>query len=207
MTQKNMYYNLNEILINNEKPSNEIRELIDKGEFDKKPLDLIKNLAKIDQNKKYHPEGNVLNHVLLVIDEAAKNRDLSNNKEVFMWSAFLHDIGKLTTTKIRKGRITSYNHDIEGEDISYDILEKLGASDYIKKSVSKLVRYHMQPLYFDKSLPFFEPSKMLKECDYRDVALLSLCDRLGRGKITKDIIDMEYKKIDAFKKYCNKALK
>ena len=48
---------------------------------------------------------------------------------------------------------------------------------------------------------------MVKECDYREVALLSLCDRLGRGGITKDIIDMEHKRIDAFKKYCNKALK
>ena len=118
-------------------------------------MDLIKKLITIDQNKKYHPEGNVLNHVLLVIDEAAKNRALSSDKEIFMWSALLHDIGKLTTTKVRKGRITSYNHDIEGEHISYDILDKLGASDYIKNNVSKLVRYHMQPLYFDKNLPFF----------------------------------------------------
>ena len=205
MTSIDNYYTINNILLESKTPSKEILNLIKEGKLNEEPFNLIKKLSDIDQNKKYHPEGNVLNHVLLVIDEAAKNKNKSKNKEVFMWAALLHDIGKLTTTKIRKGRITSYNHDVEGEKISYNILDKLGKDEAFKKNVSKLVRYHMQPLFFDKNLPFFEPSNMLKECDYEEVALLSKCDRLGRAKLDEAKIKDECEKIENFKDYCKKV--
>ena len=204
MTTKDNYYKINEILLESKTPSKEIIRLIKEGKLDEQPFNFIKKLSLIDQNKKYHPEGNVLNHVLLVVDEAAKNKELSKDKEVFMWAALLHDMGKLTTTKLRKGRLTSYNHDVEGEKIAYDILDKLGKDEKFKTKVSKLVRYHMQPLFFDKNLHFFEPSNMLKECDYEEVALLSKCDRLGRGGLNETKIKEEYDRIENFRNYCKK---
>ncbi|MDU4936481.1 MAG: HD domain-containing protein [Peptostreptococcaceae bacterium] len=205
MTSIDNYYKINEILLESKTPSKEIIRLIKEGKLDEQPFDLIKKLSEIDQNRKYHPEGNVLNHVLLVVDEAAKNKNHSKNKEVFMWAALLHDMGKLTTTKLRKGRLTSYNHDVEGEKIAYDILDKLGKDEDFKVKVSKLVRYHMQPLFFDKNLPFFDPSNMLKECDYEEVALLSKCDRLGRGELNESKIKEECDRIENFKNYCKKV--
>ena len=205
MTSIDNYYKINEILLESKTPSKEIIRLIKEGKLDEQPFDLIKKLSEIDQNRKYHPEGNVLNHVLLVVDEAAKNKNHSKNKEVFMWAALLHDMGKLTTTKLRKGRLTSYNHDVEGEKIAYDILDKLGKDKDFKVKVSKLVRYHMQPLFFDKNLPFFDPSNMLKECDYEEVALLSKCDRLGRGELNESKIKEECDRIENFKNYCKKV--
>ena len=205
MTKIDKYYKINEILLESKTPSKEIIRLIKEGKLDEQPFDLIKKLSEIDQNRKYHPEGNVLNHVLLVVDEAAKNKNHSKNKEVFMWAALLHDMGKLTTTKLRKGRLTSYNHDVEGEKIAYDILDKLGKDKDFKVKVSKLVRYHMQPLFFDKNLPFFDPSNMLKECDYEEVALLSKCDRLGIGELNESKIKEECDRIENFKNYCKKV--
>ena len=205
MTSIDNYYKINEILLEIKIPSKEIIRLIKEGKLDEQPFDLIKKLSEIDQNRKYHPEGNVLNHVLLVVDEAAKNKNHSKNKEVFMWAALLHDMGKLTTTKLRKGRLTSYNHDVEGEKIAYDILDELGKDEDFKVKVSKLVRYHMQPLFFDKNLPFFDPSNMLKECDYEEVALLSKCDRLGRGELNESKIKEECDRIENFKNYCKKV--
>lgn len=205
MTSIDNYYKINEILLESKTPSKEIIRLIKEGKLDEQPFDLIKKLSEIDQNRKYPPEGNVLNHVLLVVDEAAKNKNHSKNKEVFMWAALLHDMGKLTTTKLRKGRLTSYNHDVEGEKIAYDILDKLGKDEDFKVKVSKLVRYHMQPLFFDKNLPFFDPSNMLKECDYEEVALLSKCDRLGRGELNESKIKEECDRIENFKNYCKKV--
>ena len=206
MTTKDISLEIDNILMNSNVPSKDLLRLIEDGKMDNEPLNLIKNLAKIDQNKKYHPEGSVLNHVLLVVDEAANLKEESKDKRVFMWSALLHDIGKLTTTKLRKGRITSYNHDIEGENIAYKFLSKLGFDEKFKKEVVKLVRYHMQPLFFDKNLPFFELDKMLKECDYKEVALLSLCDRLGRGNLNQETIKLEKDRIERFKHYCGNAL-
>lgn len=202
MIYKDTFYEVEEILLKSEKPSDGISNLIKQGKFNEQPFDKIKKLAEIDQNKKYHPEGNVLNHVLLVIDEASKHKNSSKDKKVFMWSALLHDIGKLTTTKIRKNRITSYNHDIEGEKIAIEFLDKITDDENLKKDVSKLVRYHMQPLFFDKNLPFFQPELMLSEVCYEEVALLSLCDRLGRANLNQDTKKVEEERIRRFKEYC-----
>ncbi|WP_338690071.1 HDIG domain-containing protein [Paraclostridium sordellii] len=159
------------------------------------------NLSLIEQNKKYHPEGNVLNHVFMVVDEAAQIKDFSSDKLAFMWAALLHDIGKLTTTRVRKGRITSYNHDIEGEKISKQIMDKLTDNEDLKYKISKLVKFHMQPLFFDKNLPFLDCESMIKEINYNDVLLLSKADRLGRGNITIEIRQKELENIKKFEAY------
>ena len=201
MDKRDLFSKIDKILLQSSKPSEEIKKLIKDGYFDTEPFNLIKNLVKIEQNPKYHPEGNVLNHILLVTDNASNLKEKSRDKRAFMWGAFLHDIGKLTTTKIRKNRITSYNHDTEGEKIALDFLDKLTDDEDFKKRVSKLVRWHMQPLFFDKNLPFFKPKDMLNDVEYKEIALLSLCDRLGRGEMDEQTIEAEKNRIENFKEY------
>jgi putative nucleotidyltransferase with HDIG domain len=99
----------------------------------------------------------------MVVDKASQVKHKSEYPLAFMWAALLHDIGKLTTTKIRKGRITSYNHDNEGEDISKEMLDKLTDDEELKYQISKLVRYHMQPLFFDKNLPVFISARTVSD--------------------------------------------
>ena len=203
MNNKELFIKINEILLQNLKPSEELKRLIIEGYLDKEPFNKIKNLNNIEQNPKYHPEGSVLKHVFLVVDLASKYKKYSNDEKVFMWAALLHDIGKLTTTRVRKNRITSYNHDIEGEEIAMDILNELTDDDF-KQKVSKLVRWHMQPLFYDKNLPFFQPQDMINDVEYKEVALLSLCDRLGRGNLDEDRIKDEKERIENFKAYFEK---
>lgn len=203
MKNKELFIKINEILLQNLKPSEELERLITEGYLDKEPFNKIKKLNNIEQNPKYHPEGSVLKHVFLVVDLASKYKKYSNDEKVFMWAALLHDIGKLTTTRVRKNRITSYNHDIEGEEIAMDILNELTDDDF-KQKVSKLVRWHMQPLFYDKNLPFFQPQDMINDVEYKEVALLSLCDRLGRGNLDEDRIKDEKERIENFKAYFEK---
>lgn len=144
------------------------------------PFNLLLKQKATEQSAKYHPEGNVWNHTLMVVDEAAKVRGKSLNQKVFMWASLLHDIGKPSTTKMRKGRITSYDHDKEGEILAVEFLKELTQDmDFILK-VSALVKWHMQILYVLKDLPFKNIQSMKKEADLREVALLSWCDRMGR---------------------------
>ena len=117
MNNKELFEKINEILLKSLKPSEDLERLIIEGYLDKEPFNKIKKLNNIEQNPKYHPEGSVLKHVLLVVDLASEYKKYSNDEKVFMWAALLHDIGKLTTTRVRKNRITSYNHDTEGKDI------------------------------------------------------------------------------------------
>ncbi|MCR8744465.1 HD domain-containing protein [Romboutsia lituseburensis] len=202
MNAKDVFNEVNEILLKKIKPSEHINSLIKRGFFDEEPFNKIKNLGKIEQNLKYHPEGSALNHVLMVVDKGSEVKQLSKNEKIFMWACLLHDIGKLTTTRIRKGRITSYNHDIEGEKIGQDFLNLVSDDKIFNEEVSKLIRWHMQPLFYDKNLPFFEPKHMLEDVDYKEVALISYCDRLGRGNLSEETIKLEKKRIESFKEYC-----
>ncbi|MGL5348940.1 MAG: HD domain-containing protein [Peptostreptococcaceae bacterium] len=198
MINKELFNKVDKILMESMKPSEDIMRLIESREFDKEPFNQIKKLDKIEQNPKYHPEGSVLKHILLVVDEASKVKDKSKDKRAFMWGAFLHDIGKLTTTRIRKNRITSYNHDFEGEKLATEFLDKLTDDKNFILNVSKYVKWHMQPLFFDKNLPFFKPKDMLNDVEYKEIALISYCDRLGRGGMTPDIKELEKGRIKKF---------
>lgn len=198
MVNKELFSKVDKILVESLKPSEEIMRLIKGGDFDKEPFNKIKKLDEIPQNPKYHPEGSVLNHVLLVVDEASKVKDKSKDERTFMWGAFLHDIGKLTTTRIRKNRITSYNHDFEGEKIATEFLDKLTDDKEFISNVSKYVKWHMQPLFFDKNLPFFKPKDMINDVEYKEIALISYCDRLGRGGMTPQTKELEEDRIKKF---------
>ncbi|MGE5626686.1 MAG: HD domain-containing protein [Solirubrobacterales bacterium] len=144
------------------------------------PFELLKSLKYTEQSLKYHPEGNVWNHTMLVLDQAAYYKNESKNPVVFMWGALLHDIGKPAATKKKKSRITAYGHDIEGEKLAKEFLMDLTDDMDFINEVAALVRWHMQILYVLKDLPYSDIKAMLKEVDLNEVALLSLCDRIGR---------------------------
>ena len=85
-----------------------------------------------------------------------------------------------------------------------DFLNELTYDEEFKQKVVNLVRCHMQPLFYDKNLPFFQPQDMINDVEYKEVALLSLCDRLGRGNLDKDTIEYEKERIEKFKEYFEK---
>ena len=49
-----------------------------------------------------------------------------------------------------------------------------------------MTRWHMQTLFITKNLPFADIDGLYREVDVQELALLSLCDRLGRGGLTKE---------------------
>jgi hypothetical protein len=139
---------------------------------------------------------------MLVVDNASKVKNQSDNPKVFMWAALLHDIGKVPATKIRKGKITAYNHDTFGEDLTKEFLSQFTSNDNFIYLVSKIVRWHMQTLYVINNWPYANIKKMLSETNLNDIALLSFCDRLGRGEMKKEDIQREEKNIKDFVNKC-----
>ena len=175
-----MFSKINDILINYEKPSIEIEKLFHKEEFKESSFNIISELEKIPQEKKFHPEGNVWNHTKMVVDVAAKINSFSSNAQIFMWAALLHDIGKITTTKFIKGRYRSYNHDKEGAHITYELLKVYENIDFTKR-VTEIVRFHMHHIYIIKNLPFSDIEGLLNSENFNDIILLFICNKLGRG--------------------------
>jgi tRNA nucleotidyltransferase (CCA-adding enzyme) len=192
-------------LTGDDKPSVYFNALAESGRFpDGYPFTLLARLKEIPQSPVHHPEGNVWNHTMLVVDNAAERRALSRDPRALMWAALLHDLGKITNTKIRNGRITAYEHDAAGEALARDFLKACTGDEALIKSVSALVRWHMQLLYVTKHLPFADLKSMVKEADASEVALLCFCDRLGRGGLTQQIIDEELNNIEHFLRKCEK---
>jgi len=168
-------------LLSDAAPSAFLDGLRGRPEWTAFPFSLLAALARTKQSPQYHAEGDAWKHTLLVVDEAARVRERSQNPRALMWAALLHDIGKPATTKVRKGRITSYDHDRAGEKLALDFLRALTDDEAFTQAVAALVRYHMHPLYVLKNLPFADTAGMERRCDVREVALLGLCDRLGRA--------------------------
>lgn len=177
---KDLLIDINRHLLEDEKPSVYLNEISNVTLFNQHPFDMLQKLKKTEQSPKHHPEGNVWNHTMLVLDEAAKVKTRSKDQQVFMWAALLHDIGKPGTTQTRKGRITSYDHDKLGAQLAGEFLTEFTDDREFTEKVSQLIRWHMQILFVVNNLPFADIRSMKSKTDVSEVALLGLCDRLGR---------------------------
>ncbi len=193
-TIQDIFLEINTHLLEDQQPSEYFNNVSKIALFEEYPFNMLNKLKKTEQSPKHHPEGNVWNHTMLVIDEAAKVKDRSQDKKVFMWSALLHDIGKPDTTMIRKGRITSYDHDKLGAELAVKFLSELTDDAVFIKKVSTLVRWHMQILFVVNNLPFADIKGMKKSIDINEVALFGFCDRMGRTHAEREKEEENIKK-------------
>lgn len=190
-------------IMEDEKPSQYFNVIVKEPWFFKTlPFSLLGALVITEQSPLHHPEGSVWDHTMMVLDNAAQRRGLSENPRAFMWAALLHDLGKASTTKLRNGKVTSYDHDKVGEKLALDFLRDFTKNEDFLYEVSKLVRWHMQILFVNKNLPYANIKDMINETSVSEIALLGECDRLGRGGMTQGKIMEEEKNIELFAKKC-----
>ena len=197
---KEKFLEIERHLLNDEKPSIYLNEQVENGDFDEYPLSMIKDLLTVEQNPIYHPEGNVFIHAMMVVDEGAIVRERSKDKKAFMWALLLHDLGKKPTTKLRKGKLTSYNHDTVGAKMAREFLEYFNQDEVFINKVISLVRWHMQILFVTKNSRFQNIKQMLEDVDVDEMILVSRCDRLGRGNLNKLKREETLKEVENFKK-------
>lgn len=108
-------------------------------------------MEQTPQDKKFHGEGNVLKHSLLVHD-LADYRGLPEEKEYALRiAALMHDIGKVRTTQVNGDDITCPNHSQVGARMTREILWKkfglAGTPEAInfRETIVNLVRFHGFP--------------------------------------------------------------
>jgi len=113
----------------------------------------VEQLIGVPQNPNYHPEGNVFNHTMEVIDRAALIKNRASNKYLFMLSALTHDFGKVITTTNTNGVIHSIFHEIKGCQLINPFLERLNLDTRNIRFINNMVFLHMMPglIYRDKS--------------------------------------------------------
>lgn len=200
MSSKNdLFLEIERHLLQDEKPSEYFDSISELPLFREYPFEMLVKLKQAEQSPQHHPEGNVWNHTMLVVDAAAEVRQKSENPQVFMWAALLHDVGKPDTTKVRKGRITSYDHDKLGAELTEKFLSEFTQDTEFVQSVVSLVRWHMQILFVVNHLPFADVAAMKRQADVDEVALLGFCDRMGRLGADRE---KEEKNIQLFLQRC-----
>lgn len=178
--KKKLFNEVRTHLLKDDAPSSYFNRISEEGLLQEYPFSLLMRLKKVPQSPKHHPEGNVWNHTMLVVDEAAGKKGQSKDPEAFMWAALLHDIGKADATNQKKGRITAYNHEKVGAEQAGEFLREFMEDKERIRHIVSLIRWHMQILFVAKSMQFADIKSMLREVDMEEIALLGYCDRLGR---------------------------
>lgn len=105
----------------------------------------LKALIGVEQNPKFHSEGDVWVHTMMVLDEAAKYRGRVKNPLGFMLAAVTHDFGKAVCTERVNGVIHAYRHESEGVPIAEKFMRRLTDEAELIKYVLNLTELHMKP--------------------------------------------------------------
>lgn len=177
-----------------DKPSVALEYMHEMGILD----ELIPELSALKgcpQNPVFHPEGDVWNHTMLVVDEGAKVKDQSKQPRQFMYACLLHDIGKPATTKEDEfGRLRSVDHDKVGAELSKTVLKRLTNEKGLIRYVSQLTAQHMRAHKL-LAMKSYKVKKMMLDVDMHELLLLNTCDISGRDM--NDATNKRLNEIDA----------
>ena len=105
----------------------------------------LENIIGVPQNPQFHSEGDVWNHTMMVLDEAAKYRGNAENPFGFMLAALCHDFGKTVCTQIADDLIRSIGHEKEGLPLIEAFLRRITTETKLINYVLNLCVLHMKP--------------------------------------------------------------
>jgi poly(A) polymerase len=94
-------------------------------------------MAGVAQPDEFHPEGDVFEHTVLVLDA------LEAPTPVRALGALLHDVGK-PATYTEVDRIRFNNHDVVGAELADAVCKRLRLSNEMRQQVVDVVRNHMR---------------------------------------------------------------
>ncbi|MBN2724324.1 MAG: CCA tRNA nucleotidyltransferase [Deltaproteobacteria bacterium] len=103
----------------------------------------IADLKGVEQNPLWHPEGDVLEHVI----RAFESIDSFPVEPVLAWALLFHDVGKKDAYSTEKGKITFYHHESIGGNIALESLKKLRLSRNMISDCSNLIFDHMKLMH------------------------------------------------------------
>ena len=137
------------------------------------------NLVGLEQNK-YHSDD-AWGHTMNVLNLVSKRPFYGSSRLEVRMAALLHDIGKFTTKSIDdKGRVHFYGHELDGADMSENILRRLKYSNDFINEVKFLVKNHMRTKQWGDTCEYMKDKTLRKlqyQCGYaRFFELLTLID-------------------------------
>lgn len=142
----------------------------------------VEALIGVEQDPIHHPEGDVWNHTMAVLDAAAGLREQAENPLGLMLAALCHDFGKVTATQIENGRVRALGHEEAGLPLAERFLSRLTGEVRLHRYVENMVLLHMRP-----NLLAAQKSKAKATCGLfdrsicpEDLLLLAQADHFGK---------------------------
>jgi len=134
---------LTELLLKKQ-PDRIFRELSRQGIL-ARILPEIEALHGVDQPPRFHPEGDVFEHTMLMLSHMAwPSPELA-------WSILLHDVGKPACRTVGPDGVPHfYGHEALGAEMADKILTRLEAPSDWKEKVVRAVRDHMRFAHVDR---------------------------------------------------------
>jgi poly(A) polymerase len=126
-------------------------DLLDQSGLLREVLPDIAAMHGVEQPPQFHPEGDVYEHVRLMLSKIEQP-----NLELALGVLF-HDVGKKPTAKVdENGRIRFNEHESVGTDMTERIMTGLRYDNKSIQTVRELVQHHMQ----FKDVPHMRPSTL-----------------------------------------------
>jgi len=149
-------------------------ELLDAAGLLKELLPELTPLKGCPQPPEFHPEGDVWEHTLRVVQAVA---DAGEPSKRLAWAALLHDIAK-PQTFLKTDRIRFHGHEVEGEKAARAILEKLKLGREVSEGAAVLVADHLRldPI---RQMRTATLKRLLRRDDIEDLLALHRADCLG----------------------------
>lgn len=140
----------------------------------------------IFQGKPIQPEGDLWDHVLLVLDLLPKQPSFT-----LAFAALLHDVGKPPTRSFHLGRFSFHNHEIVGRQIAFQQARRLKLSNAERDRVTWLVELH-QYLGEAKKLREAKLKRLLAQDGIEELLALHRADALASTGDTSHIDYCDY---------------
>lgn len=147
----------------------------------------LEAMMGVQQDPHWHPEGDVWTHVGYVCDAMAdicKLEDIKGeDREVLMYAALTHDLGKPNTTAYsgQPARWRSPGHAEAGVPIAREFLKSIGVFDRVIQRVLPLVSNHMFPAWEEQTRRTVRRLKVrLGDASLEELLMVMEADQSGR---------------------------
>lgn len=142
----------------------------------------VEALIGVPQPPRFHGEGDVWNHTMLVLDQAASMRQRTETPLFFLLAALCHDFGKAETTAEHGGQLHAYGHETVGVPLAERFLRRLTDQRDLIAYVKNMTELHMKPNLLAGADSSVRATNRLFDRSVRpeDLILLALCDDRGR---------------------------
>jgi len=186
LSPERIFEETNKALLKAKQPSIYFTTLRDINQLDAF-FPILKDMIDVRQNPVWHPEGDVWNHTMEVLDKAALIKDKTSYQLGFMYAALFHDIGKVFTTVCdTDGNVHAYNHETVGAGKLHDVLVKITNHKKLEFYVENMILQHMKPHTLCNHGSIKSKNRYFDKCiSPRDSILLSYTDTINENELMK----------------------